>query len=308
MPIGFAAIATGVSLAASAASTTGSFIQAGKQRRQQKEAEAAAVKAMDEARARLDVNYYKGLSIAKEPFELAREQALVQGAMGVEAVREADQRGAAAGVGRIQMAQERAAAATRADKSQQMQRLEEITAQEEARLAGQKASLDLAEAQGAQLAARDAQEASQQAMQQGLAGVVSLGTQVAALPELYGSKGQRDAAWYEKQQKRWGEEKTWDPDSWAATKTERNEMLLNPNLPYDEITNPLLLSSPNLPKDRSINWGDDIFGVGGFNNPKVGPLTPPIWGDDIFGIRDYSRRKVGGFSLPARDYPPILTQ
>lgn len=192
MPIGFAAIATGVSLAATAGSTAGSFIQAGKQRRQQKEAEAAAVKAMNEARARLDVNYYEGLSIAKEPFELAREQALVQGAMGVEAVREADQRGAAAGVGRIQMAQEQSAAATRADMSQQMQRLEEITAQEEARLAGQKASLDLAEAQGAQLAARDAQEASQQAMQQGLAGVVSLGTQVAALPELYGSKGQRE--------------------------------------------------------------------------------------------------------------------
>lgn len=268
MPIGFAAIATGVSLAASAGSTAGSFIQAGKQRREQKIAEAAAVKAFDEARAKLDVNYYEGLSIAKEPFELAREQALVQGAMGVEAVREADQRGAAAGVGRIQMAQEQAAAATRADMSQQMQRLEEITAQEEARLAGQKASLDLAEAQGAQLAARDAQEASQQAMQQGLAGVVSLGTQVAALPELYGSKGQRDAAWYERKQKKWGEEKTWAPESWAATKTERNEMLLKPNLPYDEITNPYVPISTNLPKDRSINWGDDIFGVGGFNNPS----------------------------------------
>ena len=274
MPIGFAAIATGVSLAASAGSTAGSFIQAGKQRRQQKEAEAAAVKAMDEARARLDVNYYEGLSIAKEPFELAREQALVQGAMGVEAVREADQRGAAAGVGRIQMAQEQAAAATRADMSQQMQRLEEITAQEEARLEGQKASIDLAEAQGAQLAARDAQEASQQAIQQGLAGVVSLGTQVAALPELYGSKGQRDAAWYERKQKKWGEEKTWTPESWAAEKTARDNRLLNPNLPFDEITNPAIpiSISTNLPKDRSINWGADIFGVGGFNNPNPNRL------------------------------------
>ena len=232
-------VITGViGLGITAATTTASFVQASKQRTAQNTAESEATALMLDARARLDVNYYEGLSIAKEPFELAREQALVQGAMGVEAVREADQRGAAAGVGRIQMAQEQAAAATRADMSQQMQRLEEITAQEEARLEGQKASLDLAEAQGAQLAARDAQEASQQATQQGLAGVTAMGAQVAAMPELYGSKGRRDASWYEKQQKRWGEENTWDPKSWAATKTERNEMLLNPNLPYDRLTNP----------------------------------------------------------------------
>ena len=182
---GFTAIAAGVGLATTAATTTASFIQAGKQREAQDAAEAEAARFVKEARAKLDVNYYEGLAIAKEPFELAREQALVQGAMGVEAVREADQRGAAAGVGRIQMAQEQAAAATRADMSQQMQRLEEITAQEEARLEGQKASLDLAEAQGAQLAARDAQEARQQAIQQGMAGVVSLGAQAAEMAPLF---------------------------------------------------------------------------------------------------------------------------
>ncbi len=181
----FTAIAAGVGLATTAATTTASFIQAGKQREAQDAAEAEAARFVKEARARLDVNYYEGLAIAKEPFELAREQALVQGAMGVEAVREADQRGAAAGVGRIQMAQEQAAAATRADMSQQMQRLEEITAQEEARLEGQKASIDLAEAQGAQLAARDAQEARQQAIEQGMEGVVSLGAQAAQMAPLF---------------------------------------------------------------------------------------------------------------------------
>jgi len=92
--------------------------------------------------------------------------------------------------------------------------------------------------------------------------VTSLGTQVAALPELYGSKGRRDAAWYERQQKRWGEEKTWDPDSWAATKTERTETLLNPNLPYDKITNPYVRQGDsNTP--ITFDWWEE-------------QLTPPI--------------------------------
>ena len=145
--------------------------------------------------------------------------------------------------------------------SQQMQRLEEITAQEEARLEGEKASLDLAEASGAQLAARDAQEARQQAIQQGMAGVTAMGAQVAAMPELYGSKGrrdgQRDAAWYEKQQKKWGEEKTWAPESWAATKTARDNRLLNPNLPYDEITNPYVVGQGDSNTPITLDWWEE---------------------------------------------------
>ena len=57
----------------SAAGTGASFIQAGKARREANKAAEKAGKALEEARKKLQVNYLKGLSIQKEPYELARE-------------------------------------------------------------------------------------------------------------------------------------------------------------------------------------------------------------------------------------------
>ena len=68
------------SLAATAATTTGSFIQASKQKKLQQKAEREADKALADARKKLDVNFYEGLSIQKEPYELAREALLSSGA------------------------------------------------------------------------------------------------------------------------------------------------------------------------------------------------------------------------------------
>jgi len=101
----FTAIAAGVGMAATAATTTGSFIQAGKQRRLQQQAEADAAKAMADARKKLDVNYYESLAIQKEPYELEREALIAAGAQAIEAGRESE-RGAAAVAGRVQMAQQ----------------------------------------------------------------------------------------------------------------------------------------------------------------------------------------------------------
>ena len=72
-------------LAVSAGSAGMSFAQAGKQRKLQREAEADAEAAMTEARKKLDVNFYEQLAIQKEPYELAREAALVQGAEALQA-------------------------------------------------------------------------------------------------------------------------------------------------------------------------------------------------------------------------------
>ena len=98
--------ATIVSLAATAATTAGSFIQASKQKKLQKEAEAEADRALADARKKLDVNFYEGLSIQKEPYELAREALLSSGAQAIQAGVEGSERGAAATAGRVQMAQQ----------------------------------------------------------------------------------------------------------------------------------------------------------------------------------------------------------
>lgn len=170
------AVATAVAiggLAISAGSTAMSFIQAGQQSRKQRQAEADAARAMEEARKKLDINYAKQLAIQKEPYELQREALLSQGAMSLEAAREAD-RGAEATAGRLQMAQTEGQAAIRGAMGEELQKIDEQIVAEQSRLRDLGAQIDLEEAAGAQLAARDAAEARAQAMQEGFQGATSL--------------------------------------------------------------------------------------------------------------------------------------
>lgn len=169
------AIALG-GLALSAGTTGMSFAQAGKQKKAQRQAEQDAEQAMIEARKKLEVNFYDNLGIQKEPYELEREALLSQGAQAIQAGVESE-RGAAATAGRIQMAQQQAQAGIRTAMGQDLMNLEKLSAAEGARLAGLQSSLDLQEVAGAQQAARDAQQLSVQATQQGMQGLTSMGQQ-----------------------------------------------------------------------------------------------------------------------------------
>tara|TARA_R100001510_G_scaffold51371_1_gene51153 strand:+ start:312 stop:1442 length:1131 start_codon:yes stop_codon:yes gene_type:complete len=135
-----------------------SFSDASKARNRGEAAQRAADKAIEEAKRRVDVNVYEQLSIAKEPYELMREAQLVQGATGLQAAVEGSSRGAAATAGRIQMAQGQQQAAIRAQQAQQMDALNKLVADEDARRQQQLAGIAMDEAAGAQLAARDAEE------------------------------------------------------------------------------------------------------------------------------------------------------
>lgn len=180
----FTTIAAGVGLAATAATTGMSFAQAGKQRKLMRKAEAEADAAMQQARKKLEVNQFAKLGINKEPYELAREALLVQGAQGIQAGVESE-RGAAATAGRIQMAQQEGQAAIRGQMGQEMQQLEMLKAQEDARLQDIGVQLDLEEVAGAQLAAANAQELGAAALSQGMEGVTSLGSQLAEKAPLF---------------------------------------------------------------------------------------------------------------------------
>lgn len=159
-------------LAVSAASTTMSFIQAGEQKKKQREAEAKAAEAMAEARKKLEINFAKELAIQKEPYELEREAMLAQGALAMQAGVESD-RGAETTAGKLQMAQNQAQAGIRSAMGQELQGIEEKIINEESRLRDVGVQLDLGEVEGAQLAARDAEEARAQAMAEGFQGVAS---------------------------------------------------------------------------------------------------------------------------------------
>jgi hypothetical protein len=180
----FTTVAAGIGLAATAATAGMSFAQAGKQRKLMREAEAAADSAMQEARKKLEVNVYENLAINKEPYELAREAMLSQGAQAIQAGVESE-RGAAATAGRIQMATNEGQAGIRTAMGDELQRLDMLSAQEEGRLRDIGVQLDLEEVAGAQLAAANAQELGAQAMAQGMEGVTSLGSQLAANAPLF---------------------------------------------------------------------------------------------------------------------------
>jgi len=190
----FTTIAAGIGLATTAATTGKSFAQASKQKKLQAKAEEEADKAMADARKRLDVNYLEGLSIQKEPYELEREALLMSGAQALQAGVEGDVRGAAATAGRVQAAQQQGQRQIASAMGQEMAGLERAAAAEDARIAQNLASLDLGEAQGAQLAARDAQEARQAAQQQAMQGVQSFVQQGLDFVPLYSKNASVRAA------------------------------------------------------------------------------------------------------------------
>ena len=181
MAIGTAAA---IGLGLSAASTTMSFVQAGNQKKAQRQAESDADKAMQEARKKLEVNYYDKLSIQKEPYELEREALLSQGAQAIQAGVESE-RGAAATAGRVQMGMNEAQGGIRSAMGQELSNLEKISAQENSRLRDVGTQLDLEEVAGAQLAAANAQELGAQALTQGMQGLTSMGQQIYEAQPLY---------------------------------------------------------------------------------------------------------------------------
>lgn len=180
----FTTIAAGVGLAATAGTTAASFTQAAKQKKIQRQAEADAKKYMEEARKRLDINFYDQLGIQKEPYELEREALLSTGAQAIAAGVESE-RGAAATAGRVQLAQQQGQRQIAAAMGQEMLGLEKLSAAEESRLRDAQVQLDLGEVSGAQLKAREAAKLGAAATQQGMQGITSLAGQLASFAPLY---------------------------------------------------------------------------------------------------------------------------
>lgn len=179
-------VATATAIGISAATAGASFAAASKQRKLQREAMAAADKAMAEAKSKLNVNYFDALSVNKEPYELQREALLSQGAQAIEAAKEAD-RGAVEAAGRVQMAENQAQADIRASMSKDMSDISKLQAGEDARLAGLQANIGLKEAMGAQQAAADASAAANKYIESGLSSLGDIGTEALAGSELYRS-------------------------------------------------------------------------------------------------------------------------
>ena len=167
----FTTIAAAASLAITAGTTTSSFIQAGKQKKAQRRAEREAERKMKQAREKLEMNYMESLSIPLEAYEREMEAIQVQTAQATQAAVEGSQRGVAATAGQVQQVTSEAQANQRTAMAEDLFNLEAATAEESSRLRDIGVNLDLAEAEGAQVAAADAARARSQAIQQGIEGV-----------------------------------------------------------------------------------------------------------------------------------------
>ena len=171
-----ATIASGVGVAATVGTTAMSFANAGKQRKLVKEAEEAAGTAMAEARKKLGINYTDEMAIKKEPYELQREAMLSQGAQAIQAGIESE-RGAAATAGKVQMAMNEAQAGIRTAMGAEMTDIEKQQIAEQSRLRDLGVQLDLGEVEGAQMEARNAEQASAAATAQGIQGIMGTAKQ-----------------------------------------------------------------------------------------------------------------------------------
>jgi len=179
-----------IGLGVAAGKAGAGFAQASKQKKMQQKAEREANNFMADARKKIDVNYYEGLALQKEPYERAREAMLASGKQALQAAQEGETRGVAATVGRVEMAQGAAQRNIAGAQAERLLGLEKLAAGEDSKIAGLLSDLDLQEAEGAQIAAREAAINRAAAVQQGVEGVGEfLGVGLDALP-LY----QKDAA------------------------------------------------------------------------------------------------------------------
>jgi hypothetical protein len=172
----------------SAGSTAMSFIQADKQKKMQRAAEAEAAKKMAEARKKLEINYAKERGIKKEPYELQRDAFLSAGAQAIEAGVESE-RGGAVTAGKIQMAQNEAQGGVRTDMTKELNRIEDAIIDESTRNRDLGIQMDLGEVAGQQAIAADAQQAAAANEQAGYQGVASTLQQGLAMVPLFAGGG-----------------------------------------------------------------------------------------------------------------------
>jgi hypothetical protein len=190
MAIGTAGI---VAISTSLASAGASAAQASTAGQAAKSAKRDSEKAFKRAMNELTANKFAGLSLPTEAYEREREAMLSAGAQAIGQAAEGEGRGVAAAAGRVQMAQQEGQRQIAGAMGEDLMKLEGLTAQEEARLSGARANLELAQAEGAQSAAAQFGAQSDAALTGAFSSLANAGQQYLQSSELYKkSEGQRE--------------------------------------------------------------------------------------------------------------------
>jgi hypothetical protein len=182
MAIGTAGIvAISTSLASAGASAAQASVAGSQAKSALKESEKAFKRAMNE----LTANKFKSLSLPTEAYEREFEAGLSAGAGATRQAAEGDVRGVGATAGRVQMVQQEGRRQIAGAMGEELMKLEGLTAQEEARLAGARANLELEQAAGAQAAAAQFGAQSDAALTGSFSSLANAGQQYLQASELY---------------------------------------------------------------------------------------------------------------------------
>lgn len=169
------AIALGVSAAAAAGSTAVSIGQAREGRRRQKRAQ----KALDAYQRQELTNVYAGLTAPVEGFRLRQEQVKADIASQTEALSRAGARGLVGGLPQVQDYSERAFAQIGADLEQTQFRIQQMIAEDEARIRGLQEERERADIAGLGAEIQAGRQQRYQGIQQAIGSVGALGQSAA---------------------------------------------------------------------------------------------------------------------------------
>ncbi len=184
-----AVTATVIGIAATAATTTMSFSNAAKQRRAAEEADAEAKKAMKEAKAKAEVDYFASLDIPLDAYEAQFENQLAGQKQAIEALQEGDARNLSAGVGRVGAQQAELGEQTRIAMGEEISDLNMMKAESKDAINQQLVEMDVAYAREQNQRKADADALRNQSIQQGIAGVGSLVGQIGDAAPLFSQSG-----------------------------------------------------------------------------------------------------------------------
>ena len=164
-----------------------SFNDASKQQTAIDEANAAAEKSAAAASKKLEKNVYEGLDLNIKAFQRER-YSLAGVASNLITAGQEGERGAGVMAGQVLQGVQKAEQNITDRQISSMENIEKIVADEESRLQKARVNLDLGEAQGAQLAARDAAAAKNASLTQGVTQLGQAGMSLYENSELYRQK------------------------------------------------------------------------------------------------------------------------
>ena len=180
----FTTIAAGVGVASSLGGGLMSFNQSKAATNAARDAQRKSDKLMKEARERAETNFYQGLNVRMDAFGEQYRQNLANQTQQIEALQDADPRLLAAGIGKVVVPGTEAAEKTRIGMQQDLMELDEKKADANEAIKQQTIAMDVAAADQQKIAKEkeiEAAKAKTVAINQGVKGVIGLGTMAAPL-------------------------------------------------------------------------------------------------------------------------------